>query len=240
MSERFFVEPPIEGDRAWLEDAEAHHLLHVMRGQVGDRVVLFDGSGTEYVGRVEQCRRNRVEVVIVAREAVDRELPFPLVLGVALPKGDRQRWLVEKCVELGVTRLVPLVTRRGVAQAKSGQRLGRAVIEGSKQCGRNVLMQIAQPKELTEFLESGGQYDLRAICHPGGVPLASCLPASGVERGACAAIGPEGGFHDEEIDAAARHRWQVVNLGARVLRTETAALALAAGVTILLKDRRQS
>lgn len=228
MSQRFFVEQFIQGDRAWLEDAEAHHLLHVMRGQVGDRIVLFDGSGNEFVGRVEQCQRSRVEVAILSHEQVDRELPFPLVLGVALPKGDRQRWLVEKCVELGVTRLVPLVTQRSIAQPKSSQRLGRTVIEAAKQCGRNVLMQIDEPAELPGFLEAGAQEDLRVVCHPGGVPLASCLPASGVAGGVCAAIGPEGGFQDEEIDAATRLRWQIVTLGKRTLRTETAALALAA------------
>src|SRR5262245_908029 len=116
MSHRFFCQQPPSAAGAILEGAEAHHLLNVMRLAVGDEVTLFDGSGREVTARIRRAARDRVELDVVEKSAVDRELPFELVLGVALPKGDRQRWLVEKSVELGVTRLVPLQTHRGVAQ----------------------------------------------------------------------------------------------------------------------------
>ena len=95
---------------------EAHHLLHVMRAKAGTRVTLFDGSGWEFEAVVERAGRSEVELAIAGRQEIDREAQIAVTLGVALPKGERQKWLVEKVVELGVARLVPLETARGVAQ----------------------------------------------------------------------------------------------------------------------------
>src|SRR5258705_9842604 len=130
MSERFFVSPPIIADRALLTGDEARHLSAVMRAKVGDEVDLFDGSGAEFTARVVALAKHAVELAIVERRDLSRELSFALTLAVALPKGDRQKWLVEKTTELGVTRLVPLVTERGVAQPVTAalDRLRRSVI----------------------------------------------------------------------------------------------------------------
>ena len=150
MSDRFFVSEPITDDHATLDGPEAHHLLHVMRAAVGTAVTLFDDSGAEFTAVVESTRRSEATLRITERHEVNRELHFPLTVGVALPKGDRQKWLVEKLTELGVTTLVPLITERGVAQptASAVERLARSVIEAAKQCGRNRLMQIAEPQPL--------------------------------------------------------------------------------------------
>ncbi len=147
MSERYFVDKTISGGRVALNGPEAHHLIHVMRAAPGLNVVLFDGSGAEFPAVVQRVGRSDVELAVLSRELVDRELPFDLTLATALPKGDRQKWLVEKAVELGVTRLVPLRTQRAVAQPveQALARLRRAVIEASKQCGRNRLMPIDAP-----------------------------------------------------------------------------------------------
>src|SRR5688572_7985367 len=102
MSERFFVDSPISADRAMLAGDEARHLAAVMRAQIGDEVVLFDGSGCEFTARVAAIRKQAVELAIIERREVSRELPVELTLAVALPKGDRQKWLVEKATELGV------------------------------------------------------------------------------------------------------------------------------------------
>src|SRR5262245_27390648 len=131
MTQRYFVESAITDSRATLSGSEAHHLLHVMRGRAGDEVTLFDGSGAGFAARVERCGRSEVELAILARAEINRELPRELVLGVALPKGDRQKWLIEKAVEVGVSRLIPLVTERGVAQPAGStlERLARGVVE---------------------------------------------------------------------------------------------------------------
>ena len=232
MSDRFFSETPITGELATLDGPEAHHLLHVMRARIGDRVTLFDGSGAQFVAEIAATKCASVELRIVDRSEVDRELPFELVVGVSLPKGDRQKWLVEKLTELGVTTLAPLITERGVAQptASALDRLRRSVIEAAKQCGRNRLMTIAEPQEWTAYLSKhpGGDESRRLVAHFGGLPFSSIDFTQAIETHL--AIGPEGGFSDNEITAATAAGWQIVDLGPRILRVETAAIALAAVV----------
>ena len=242
MSDRYFVESPVASERAVLSGAEAHHLLHVMRAKVGTRVTLFDGSGWQFDAVVQRTGRGEVELAIAGRQEIDREAQIAVTLGVALPKGDRQKWLVEKAVELGVARLVPLETERGVAQPAENalERLRRGVIEASKQCGRNRLMEIAEPKAWPEFLMEGATAACRLVAHPtnptkepnGGTRRPSELGARRptLLQDTALAVGPEGGFSDKEIALAIAGGWQPVDLGPRILRVETAALALAARV----------
>ena len=154
--------------------------------------------------------------------------------GIALPKGDRQKWLVEKLTELGVTELVPLVTERSVAQPtdKAAERLDRAVVEAAKQCGRNRLMRIAPPQVWSAWLKSAEspKAPRRLVAHPGGMPLAQLDLREVVATQF--AVGPEGGLTDSEIADADAAGWQQVSLGARILRVETAAIALAAAVAL--------
>jgi 16S rRNA (uracil1498-N3)-methyltransferase len=228
MSERFFVSPLIASDRAVLTGDEARHLTSVMRAAVGDEVTLFDGSGAEFSARVAAICKGAVELSISERREISRELTLSLTLAVALPKGERQKWLVEKATELGVTRIVPLVTERGVAQPVESalERLRRAVIEASKQCGRNRLMEIAPAAPAVEFFAAAPISAARFIADPSGQSLGA------LDVSQCgdilAAVGPEGGFTPAELAAAASSGWQAVWLGSRILRVETAAVALAA------------
>jgi 16S rRNA (uracil1498-N3)-methyltransferase len=233
MSDRYFVQSPVTSDRAVLAGAEAHHLLHVMRAKAGAHVTLFDGSGREFDAVVERTGRGEVELAIVGRQEIDREAQVAVTLGVALPKGERQKWLVEKAVEVGVARLAPLETERGVAQPGENalQRLRRGVIEASKQCGRNRLMEIAVPKTWRDFLAENGNAGCRLVAHPANTPGGGTrftLPT--LLQNVVIAVGPEGGFTDEEVALAVAGGWQPVDLGPRILRVETAALALAARV----------
>lgn len=228
MTDRYFTESPIDGPTVQLEGPEAHHLAHVMRAKPGGRVIVFDGSGREFDALVKKVARASIELEVVESRQIDRELPGELTLGVALPKGDRQRWLVEKAVELGVSRLTPLVVARGVAQPaeRSLDRLRRAVIEASKQCGRNRLMAIEEPRRWEAYLTEVPPTAHRLVAHPSGTPFTPPPP----DQPAAAwyvAIGPEGGFTDDEVALATLHGWQSVSLGPRILRIETAALYLA-------------
>lgn len=239
MSERFFSEAPITGESATLIDSEAHHLLHVMRLKAGAEVTLFDGSGAEFEAVVTQCGRRDVQLAVQARHETDRELPAPLVVGVALPKGDRQRWLVEKLTELGVTAIVPLMTEFSGSSPsdKSLDKLRRAVIEASKQCRRNRLMQIAQPQSWQEFAVSDQADGTRLIAHPPEPNDRGKFDFGSIASGAAIAIGPEGGFSDDEVTFAKENAWQCVSLGPRILRTETAAVAAATLVAHTLNRR---
>jgi 16S rRNA (uracil1498-N3)-methyltransferase len=212
MSERFFLAAAQSGDRAVLTGDEARHLARVLRGQPGDEVVVFAGTGAEWPARI----------VRVARDEVD------LVLAVALPKGERQKWLVEKLTELGVDRLVPLVTTRGVAEATAAARarLERGVIEACKQCGRNTLMEIGEPRSVADALAERPHGAAAIIAHPGGGPLHPAVVGSAEH--VLALVGPEGGFTDAEVEAAERAGAVQASLGPHILRIETAAIALAA------------
>lgn len=225
MSERFFVETPITGHAATLTGDEAHHLSRVMRAVVGDELILFDGSGVEFLARITQVGKSAVEVQIVEGRQIDREARCRLTLAVALPKGERQKWLVEKATELGVARIVPLITERGVAQPVESAlaRLRRAVIAASKQCGRNRLLEIAEPADAAAFFAAAPMGTVRLLADPSGMPLASVSQSAELT----AAIGPEGGFTLAEVAAAADCGWQLVSLGKSILRVETAAIAVA-------------
>ena len=224
MSERFFLaEPPSHG-RGRLVGDEARHLVRVMRCRVGDEVVAFDGRGTSWRARVASIGRDEAVLDLGAAvvEAATRDAP--LTLAVALPKGDRRKWLVEKLTELGVPRLVPLVTTRGVAEATPAavERLGRSVIEACKQCGRDTLMAIAEPRTVAEVVAAHRAMGGIVVADRGGAPLA------GFDRPVVALVGPEGGFTAEELAAVEAAGGRRVSLGPHVLRIETAAIALAA------------
>jgi 16S rRNA (uracil1498-N3)-methyltransferase len=230
MSDRFFVEQPIQARQARLVGTEAHHLAHVMRAKPGDGVVLFDGTGAEFDGQVNYVGRSEIILDVGQRREVSRELPVLITLGVALPKGERQRWLVEKAVELGVARFVPLLTARGNARetAASLAKLRRAVIEASKQCGRNRLMELCEPRELPAYLEQPSD-GWRWLAHPPADTTGDTAEQhSALPDQILLAIGPEGGFCDAEVALAIRHDWRRIGLGPRILRVETAAIALVA------------
>ncbi len=228
MSERFFIDTLPLGNQAVLKGDEARHLTRVLRAKIGDAVRLFNGRGSEWPAQVVQIGRDTVSLEIGAA-CVDRPSDSRLLtVAAALPKGDRQKWMVEKLTELGVGRLIPLATTRGVAEATAGAqaRLERGVIEACTQCGRNTLMEVAAGHTLDQLLAviPAGTYGL--IAHPGGSPL-----NTGALRAATAVlalVGPEGGFTDDELVAADRSGLVRVSLGPHILRVETAAISLAA------------
>ncbi len=225
MADRFFTPDPLAPGEFALTGAEAHHMAAVRRFAPGDRVVLFNGDGYDYPAEVLSAGKKSVALTVSPPVAVDRELGFPLVVGSALPKGDRADFLIEKLTELGTTRFVPLFTTRSVVQPKPTvvEKFQRAVIEASKQCGRNRLVAIDPPRRWNEFLSLSDVPSQRIVLHTG--PDLAPIASSG---GCVVAVGPEGGFTPEEIARATAAGWGVASLGPRVLRMETAAIAAAA------------
>jgi 16S rRNA (uracil1498-N3)-methyltransferase len=222
LSDRFFFDGPLGPGDVALAGPEAHHLATVRRFRRGDTVVLFNGDGREYPARVVETGKKQVTLHVLRTEAPARELGFPLHIAAALPKGDRGDFLIEKLTELGVTDFTPLVTERAVVKAgdAKAEKLRRAVIEASKQCGRNVLTRVHPPAEWMAWCVC--QAGRRFVAHPGGGPVP---PTDG--GGATIAVGPEGGFTDSELEVAGRAGWELLSLGPRVLRVETAAVAAA-------------
>jgi 16S rRNA (uracil1498-N3)-methyltransferase len=222
MSERFHVDAVLRPGPIVLDGPEAHHMSAVSRLRVGDFVCLFNGDGHEYPARITAVEKRRVVLDVEEVRTPPRELGLRLEVAAPLPKGDRAQFLLEKLTELGVTSFVPLQTRRSVVQPREAKldKLRRWVIEASKQCGRNVLLDV-QPLTPWEEYCRGDRPARRFVAHPDG---------PGTLGGAgdlAVAVGPEGGFSEEEVELARSAGWQVIGLGPRILRVETAALVLA-------------
>ncbi|MDR0338482.1 MAG: 16S rRNA (uracil(1498)-N(3))-methyltransferase [Planctomycetaceae bacterium] len=239
MSNRFFLDPAIstiEDDRVILSGNEAHHFVRVMRGKVGDEIILFDGSGFSYRCSVESVGKATVTAHVLETLTDNIESSIRLTVATALPKGDRQHFLVEKLAELGVARFIPLRLERSVARSDAAvaQRLRRYVVEAAKQCGRNVLMEITNEMPLTELNDFLTQQRnvTKYLLHPlslgvvGQTTLRTIL-ANELPKQIAVLIGPEGSFTEHEIAMALRFGFQPLDLGARILRTETACLAVA-------------
>jgi 16S rRNA (uracil1498-N3)-methyltransferase len=236
MSERFYINWPLQSGPVTLQGAEAHHLAAVCRLRPDDTVCLFNGDGHEYPARVVGVQRRQIDLEILERATPSRELSVSLEVAAPLPKGDRTQFLVEKLTELGVTKFVPLVTARSVVLPREArmEKLERYVVEASKQCGRNVLMTVGQVVEWEDFFKRDDLPKRRSFGHRGGSAKLTQLCVGGGDSGAVWAVGPEGGFTDEEVEAASKAGWVPVDLGPRVLRVETAAVV---GAAILVQQQ---
>lgn len=230
MAERFFCERAEDGVLVSLEGDEARHLARVRRIAVGETVELFNGRGFATQAEVLAVGRQGVRLRPSGPLLPDRVAPVDLTLATAVPKGERFDWLIEKATELGVARLIPIVTERSVVDPRPAKldRLRRAVIEACKQCGRNRLMTIEQTRPWDDLLRaaSGG---IRYLSHPHGLafPAWPCPPRGGA---AWMAIGPEGGFTEPEVVRAREAGWVSVGLGSSLLRIETASVVGCARV----------
>ncbi len=226
MAERFHVDAVLGPGEVLLDGPEAHHLAAVCRLRPGDAVVLFNDDGREYPATITHVGKKQIVLHVERCDQPARELPHRLIAAAPLPKGDRGQVLIEKLTELGVTDYIPLQTQRSIVEPRAGKldRLHRHVIEASKQCGRNRLLRI-QPLVPWNLLADSQFPGRRILAHPGGTPLSPerlLEPAGPL----LLAVGPEGGLTDDEVGRARSSGWEVVSLGPRILRVETALLAL--------------
>ena len=226
---------PVEGEpaRVTLSAGESAHARRVLRLRDGAEVVLFDGANRELRGRIDgRDDAGRTVVAIDAIEIVDREPPARLTVAVAPPKGKALDDLVRGLAELGADRIVPMATERGVVKLDAARikidRLRRAAIEASKQCGRNRITTIDDPRALPAVLAESAAFSLRLRPDvAGAVALRTALPAA-PPPSVLALVGPEGGFTEGERALADEAGFVAVSLGRSVCRVATACLALAA------------
>ena len=227
----------IPGALVELPPDTASHLAKVLRARSGDELILFNGDGREFNGAIEAVRGSRVSASVGDGRQVDRESPLAITLVQCAPRGDRMDFIVQKATELGVVRIVPVLSQRSVvrldkAQAESKAIHWRAVaVSACEQCGRNRLPTIEAAQPLLNYLgESARNTGPRWVFEPESAPNAG-TPAQGsggaahVAIDAEIAIGPEGGFTPDELEAFRVAGFSQVGLGPRVLRAETAALA---------------
>lgn len=224
MSKRYFSDEPLDLGPFLLEGPEAHHLSHVSRLQKGEVIILFNGDGNEYPARIEAVHRHEVRLEIVEKQTVSREAERKLTVVSPLPKGDRSGFMIEKLTELGVVCYIPLRSERSVVHPSEGKtdKLKRAVIEASKQCGRNVLMQIDEMTTWSELVTRTSLPQEKLFADVLGSPIGAS-PA----REVIAAVGPEGGWSEKEVEVGMTLGWKMISLGRAILRIETAAIAAA-------------
>lgn len=243
MSERRFYCPDLARGRISLPADEAHHARNVLRVRAGELVRLFDGRGRLADATVESVGRDGVSVTVERIERVcDVDGPLPVTLAVAMPKAARQDILVEKCIELGVRAIQPVITQRSVVRPKPGrvEHWRRVSIAAAKQSGRAFLPDIGEPVGFDGLLTSVESSDLVVFGSTSleSRPLLDCLPSQTRNVDVLIVIGPEGGLTAEEEQTLTSRNALAVNLGRSVLRTETAAIAALAVVAAWLDSER--
>ena len=221
---RFFVEQI--ADDMTLSAEESRHVKNVLRLTEGDEVTLFDGSGREYSAVVDHVARDAVHVHVVREAVSDREPGIRVTLLVGALKGDKTELVVQKATELGVMRIGVFSSRYCAAYMNENklERLRRVAREAAKQCLRATVPEVVYYETLEEALRAG-----EGCRHK----LFACefLPAGGeglgvLQESVCAVVGSEGGFSEEEYKAARQLGYTGISLGRRILRAETAAIAL--------------
>lgn len=243
--------PALQADAGDVElpEAAASHVARVLRLRTGARLVLFDGSGTDFHAEIGEVAGGRVRARILERVPGLPPSPLAVTLTQGVARGERMDWTLQKATELGVHRIQPVLTVRSVVRLdeRQGERRLRhwegVVASACEQCGRSVLPLLDPPVTLARHLDQPVT-GLRLLLHPQGehslVELAA-RGASGQRPSAPAVellIGPEGGLDDEETSAALQAGYVGVRLGPRVLRTETAGIAALAVLQAMAGDLR--
>lgn len=228
---RIYTSQPLQTDtEVPLDERAARHLLQVLRMKPGDALHLFNGDGRCLQATIASAGRKSLTVRVAETvDEPDTESPLAIHLGIAISKGERMDWVMQKATELGVAAITPLFSRR-VDVKLSGERLEKKqrhwqqiLVSACEQCGRNRLPVLGEAQPLNGWLPSVRER-ARLVLAPGAAPLS---PGAAPDSAALL-IGPEGGLEDAEIDAAVRSGFTPLGLGPRVLRTETAPVVAIA------------
>lgn len=224
----FYAHPnDIAHDTITIAGDEYSHLTHVMRKKAGDIIGVVDGEGMAYQVILEDLKKHTATGTIRARFPRKGEPSIRVTLGVGVLKNpSRFDFLVEKATEIGVHDIVPLFTERTITgHAKEG-RWQKLALAAMKQCGRSYLPRITSISTFNAFLERPSSPSIKLIAHEHLVHASWPEESTPSGTSVCVLVGPEGGFSDQELEAAMSYGYQAVYLGDRRLRTETAALVL--------------
>ena len=242
---RFHIRPEaIDRARLTFDPEEARHIARVLRLRAGDLVLAVDGAGREYTVRLERVTPLEVVGTVLAAERRAAESRLQISLAQSVPKGDKMEAIVRAATELGVARLVPVISERTVVRLDPARwrdrarRWQRCAREAAKQCGRAVIPPVDPPRPLAEFLGDAVVGELRLCFWEGEArglgAVLDAVPANVTD--VTVLIGPEGGLAAHEVESARQHGFSVVGLGPRILRTETAGPAVIAVLQSRLGD----
>lgn len=234
---RFFIDCPPQGDQIVLTGDDAHHMVRVLRMKPGETLTVCDGAGTDYACTLTALEGNTAQCRIDACTPSRGEPSVPVTLFMALPKGDKMDFIVQKAVELGASRVCPYVASRSVSRpdgkalAKKTERWRKIAREAAQQCGRGRVPEVADCLSFDAAVCQAAQAELPLFFYEKEVQTGVRSVLTAQSFGSAAVfIGPEGGFEDEEAQAAVQAGLKSVSLGPRILRCETAPLAALTAV----------
>ncbi len=243
---RFFVEPSQIGEKEIvITGPDVNHIRNVLRMRAGEELLAADGQGSEYRCILRELQDSEIRAEICRKLSGSAELPSRITLFQGLPKSDKMDLIIQKCVELGVFRIVPVTTKRTVVKLDAKKEESRrkrwtAVSESAaKQSGRGIIPEISGVQSFREAVEEAGELDVCLIPYEKAENMARTREIlSGIPAGASIGvfIGPEGGFEEEEVREAMEAGARPITLGRRILRTETAGMAVLAMLGYLLEE----
>lgn len=231
---RFFVNAPPNGRKmVRLAGADLHHMRNVLRLKKGDVVQIIDPSGTEYEAVIIEIGRREAKIEVVKElEMLPEKTSGTIVeIAQALPKGDKMDWIVQKCTELGASSIRPFLSARSiprpnkVATDRKIERWRKIALEAAKQCGRTDVPRIGNLSDFNEILKLPEEGFTRIVLHERAEKTWDRI-FSQDQKGFFVMIGPEGGFTKDEIELCIRNGFIPTGLGKRILRTETASVAI--------------
>jgi 16S rRNA (uracil1498-N3)-methyltransferase len=237
MLHRFFVNRQCFHDsKVVITDQQAHQILRVLRLRAGDRVIVLDNEGWEYEVVLVAINKSQLTFELIDKRRAKGEPQTRIILYQSMLAREKFEWLLQKCTEVGVCRFTPVITQRSLVRKSDTvgpaklERWQRIITEAAEQSHRGLIPEIDRPIGFTECLSRLSEFDLVLIASldEDSKPLGKCLEECGKPKNIALLIGPEGGFTDDEIRLAYENGAAAINLGPRVLRTETAAMVASA------------
>ena len=219
-----------------IKDDEAKHILNVMRMAVGDKITICDGNKKDYYCEITETEKNALKARIIEVAESQTEPETEIVLFQGLPKSDKMEYIIQKCVEIGVSRIVPVITERAVVKIEKGAKEDKKVERwlkisesAAKQSGRGIVPIVERPVKFAEALKMAELLENAVIPYENEEKTGLKEFIKVAKKGSVGIfIGPEGGFDNSEIEMAVKSGITPVTLGKRILRTETAGLVTAA------------
>ncbi|MDD6396526.1 MAG: 16S rRNA (uracil(1498)-N(3))-methyltransferase [Firmicutes bacterium] len=235
---RFFIEN-VSGDFITISGQDASHIVKSLRMKPGDSLTVCGGQGVDFICEIAEITDNSVLLKVIDKVDTDSEPSVRITLYQGYPKGDKLELIIEKSIELGVNRIVPVLMQRSVSRpdtksaVKKHERHQKLALSAAKQCGRGIIPEVGQMISFRQMTaELAGHQAVIFFYECGGEPLSAVIEkiTSRQITDIAIVIGPEGGFDPVEADALKESGAMTATLGKRILRTETAPLAAISAI----------
>ncbi len=241
----FFVEEEqVNGENAYISGSDVNHIVNVLRMKIGEELLISVKGDWDYICKIEEIENDRVNLKLL-ESMEQRELPIKLTLLQGIPKSDKLEMIIQKAIELGVSEIIPVKTNRVVVkidEKKTQAKVNRwnAIAESAaKQSKRSIIPKVLKPQTIDNALEIVKDYGVKLLPYEnadGIKKTKDILNSLDSKNNIAVFIGPEGGFEEAEVKKSTDSGFEVITLGKRILRTETAGLALLSNIMIRLEE----